>query len=498
MPKKIVISHFNNTAAVLYNNKIQELCSINSNYQVNDIYLGSIHNIFSSINAAFVNLGNDKKSGFIHMNDVKFLKRNYKLTRIADILSINQLLLVQVVKEPTLNKGPRLTANINLFGRYLVLMPFCNTINISRGIYDKNERSYLYALAVLLKPSTMGLLVRSAASGVSEAVLVEDLRLLKKQWYCIQKLAIVNSFPCLLYKDEDLVKKIVRDLYDCSIHTILSDSSKILNRVRYYLSKWHCISVNSRRGLKLLKQSESLLDKCNMSSTIKNALEPKVDLSIGGYLFIETYEAFTIIDVNSGSFNQASNSRENVLRLNCYAATEIAYQMRFRNINGIIVVDFIDMESYRDQLQLLEHFARVLSMDNAKPQIIQISKLGLVELTRRRREQSLFEFVYAQYNHMLFCDFDNMLLKQQEEMKNNDLVYKNINYLFFGTFFSEFIYVYNFILFNKDSWYLVNFQQVCFADLNYILIVPLTLYSHIVSFILPNTSKDSSNIYKII
>lgn len=482
MLKKIVISCFNNTAAVLCNNRIQEIFSINSSYQVNDIYLGSIHKIFVSINAAFVSLGDTKKSGFIHINDIRCLKKHHNQAQITDILSLNQLLLVQVIKEPTLNKGPRLTANINLFGRYLVLMPFCNTINVSRKIYDKNERSYLKALAILLKPATMGLLVRSSASGVNEAVLVEDLRLLKQQWYFIQKLAILNSFPCLLYKDEDLVKKIIRDLYDHSIHSIIADSSKILNRVRYYLSQWRCVSLNSDIGLTLLKQSESVVDKFYVNSTIISALKPKVKLSIGGYLFIETYEAFTIIDVNSGSFNQAHNSKETVLKTNCYAATEIAYQMRVRNINGVIIIDFIDMESHRDQLQLLDHFARLLSIDNARPQIIQMSKLGLVELTRRRREQSLFESFHHKYTNFSSINSNHALINNENTIRYNDLIYKNINNLFFGTFFYEAIYVYNFLIYDKNWLSLINFVRIDSSDLRYRCVAPLTLYSQVINY----------------
>lgn len=482
MLKKIVISCFNNTAAVLQNNRIQEIFSINSSYQVNDIYLGRVHKIFVSINAAFVSLGNNKQSGFIHINDARCLKKHYNYTQITDILSLNQLLLVQVIKEPTLNKGPRLTANINLFGRYVVLMPFCDTTNVSHKIYDRNERAYLQALAILLKPATMGLLVRSSASGINEAILVEDLRLLKQQWYFIQKLAIVNSLPCLLYKDEDLVKKLIRDLYDHRISTIVSDSSKILNRVRYYLNQWNCVSLNTKIGLKLLKQSEPVLDKFHINSTIVNALKPKVKLSIGGYLFIETYEAFTIIDVNSGSFNQAHNSKETVLKTNCYAATEIAYQIKVRNINGIIIIDFIDMESHRDQLQLLEHFARLLSIDNARPQIIQMSKLGLVELTRRRREQSLFESFHNHYLNFSGVSFNSTFSKSENTVEYNDLVYKNVNHLFFGTFFYEVIYIYQFMIYDKDWLDLIDFGRIHSFHLRYIFVAPSTLYSQVVNY----------------
>lgn len=483
MLKKIVISHFNNIAAILQNSKLQEIVTINHNYQVNDIYLGSIHKIFTGINAAFVNLGCSKKSGFIHFNDIKYLKKNHKLTHITEIVAIHQLILVQIIKEPTLSKGPRLTTNINLFGKYLVLMPFCNTINISHKIYDKNERAYLQALAVLLKPATMGLLIKSSAVGVNESVLLEDLRVLKQQWYFIQKLALVSSLPCLLYKDEDLVKKIIRDFYHDKIRLIITDSSNSLNRVRYYLNKWCCISPYSQVSLKLFKYSESILDKFHISSTIVNALKPKVSLSIGGYLFIETYEAFTIIDVNSGSFNSTDNSRETILKTNCYAATEIAYQLKVRNINGVIVVDFIDMDSHRDQLQLLEHFARVLSIDNAKPQIIQLSKLGLVELTRRRREQSLFEFFYSKCKHSSTSSFKSVLHSvSKDSVQDYNILYKSINTLFFSTVFHNTIYLSKYILFCNEKVKVINLVAINFLHLRYVFVVPLVFYSRIIDF----------------
>ncbi len=480
MLKKIVISRFNNTAAILQNSKIQEITTINNAYQINDIYLGSIHKIFTSINAAFVDLGNNKKSGFIHINDIKCLKKNQNLIHINDILSINQLVLVQIAKEPTLNKGPRLTACINLFGKYLVLMPFSNTISVSSKIYDANERSYLHAIAILLKPATMGLLIRSSACGINEEILLEDLQLLKQQWYFIQKLAINSAFPCLLYKDEDLVKKIIRDFYSDDIQTIVVDSLDSLGQIRYYLNRWRCISPDTNLKLQLFNQSESILEKFHINSAITNALRSKVDLSIGGYLFIESYEAFTIIDVNSGSFNPSDNSAENILRTNCYAATEIAYQLRLRNTNGVIIVDFIDMESHRDQLQLLEHFARILSIDKAKSQIIQLSKLGLVELTRRRREQSLFELFYEKYkSHSALCP--NFLNSGTQELGYYDDFNKSINALFFNCFFYKTIYVSKYLSYSSNYLQIVNLQKVNISHLSYSLMAPLLLYSQVVN-----------------
>lgn len=479
MTKKIVISRFNNIAAVLHNNKTQEIIAINDDYQVNDIYLGSVNKIFSSINAAFINLGNNQKSGFIHINDIKSLKKTHNLNNIADILSVNQIVIVQVIKEPTLNKGPRLTANINLFGRYLVLMPFCNTTGVSRQVYDDNERAYLHALAVLLKPSTMGLIVRASAKGVNEKALLEDFRLLKQQWYFIQKAVISNPYPSLLYKDEDLIKRIVRDFYEESIQKIIIDSADGLKKIKYYLNKWQCISSNQIK-LQLFASSECILEEFNINQSISEALKPKVKLSLGGYIFIESYEALTVIDVNSGSFNKSDNSRETVLRMNCYAATEIAYQLRIRNINGVVIVDFIDMQSYKDQLQLLEHFSGVLSYDNAKPQIIQLSELGLVELTRRRRGQTLFEL----FNKRKLGCFDmyanNIFASSFYSVKNNSILYKNINALFFKKNFPKYIKIPKQVVFSKNKISIHNSYSISLLHLRYAFIVPLVIYSEII------------------
>lgn len=403
MVKKIIISYFNNVAAILQNNKIQEIIVISKTYQVNDIYIGTVQKIFSSINAAFIKLGKYGKSGFIHISDIKPLKRGKFGSYITDILSINQLVLVQVIKEPTINKGPRLTANIHLYGRYLVLMPFCNMISISHKIYDENERTYLYALAVLLKPQTMGLLIKSSAQGISESVLIQDLDFLKDQWTFIQKSVISTYSPTLIYKDEDLIKRIIRDFYEDSIKKIIIDSKDGLKLVYYYLNKWNCIAPITSIKLQLYNQQKCILDQFNIRKTIKNALQPKVKLPSGGYIFIEKNEAFTVIDVNSGSFNKTDNSKEAILRTNFYAAIEIAQQLKIRNINGVIIVDFIDMYSQRDQLQLLEHFSNLLKIDHAKPQIVQLSELGLVELTRRRKGQSLQEIFSSIDSDSLDC-----------------------------------------------------------------------------------------------
>nr|YP_009511572.1 ribonuclease E [Melanthalia intermedia]AXI97449.1 ribonuclease E [Melanthalia intermedia] len=444
MVKKIVISHYNNLAAILQNNKIQEIITINNFYQVNDVYLGIVQKIFSSINAAFVKLNKEGKSGFIHFNDIKTLKKGRRVRCIREILSINQLILVQVTKEASTHKGPRLTTNIHLQGRYLTLMPFCNTICISRSIYDRNERTYLYSLGILLKPGRMGLLIKSAAKGIKDNIIVNDLNNLKKQWNFIEKAVTKTAHPLLVYKDEDLIKKIIRDFYEENIGKIIIDSKEGLSQLQYFLNKWSCVSSNTETMLQLYAQTECILDQFHVKQAIQNALQPKVKLPYGGHIIIENNEALTVIDVNSGSFNKSNNSREAILKTNFYAAIEIAYQLKIRNINGVIVIDFIDMFLQSDQLKLLEHFSRLLKLDNAKPRIVQLTELGLVELTRRRREQSLEELFIADKNLHIHTQthksrYLKSLNKKHKNYKSQEKLYayKNIQSLLFSKKFRK-------------------------------------------------------------
>lgn len=402
MTNTIVISCLHNMAAILYCGQIQKLVVANAHYQVSDIYLGCVDKIFSGINAAFINLGKNEYSGFIHISDTGPLKKKYYVNNITNILTIRQKILVQIIKEPTLNKGPRLTANITLSGRYIVLMPFSQSICISRKIYDEDERHYLKSLAILIKPATMGLLFRPSAVGVDEEIILSELKNLKEQWNFVQKSAINSYSPVLLYKDEDIVKKVIRDFYNNNTNNIVIDSNLGLKQLNYYIHTWHCNNSSTVPKIKLYSNNQCILDAFGINQAISRALIPKVDLILGGYMFIETLEAFTIIDVNSGSFNNSTSARETVLKTNCSAATEIAYQLQIRNITGVIIIDFIDMESQRDQLQLLEHFNKELSLDDAKPQIVQLSELGLVELTRRRQGKSLYELISSDSNYFYF------------------------------------------------------------------------------------------------
>lgn len=390
MPKQIIIAEEHRLAAVFAEDQIQELIVATGTHQVGDIYLGVVENVLPGIDAAFVNIGDSSRNGFIHVSDLGPLRLKRTAGAITELLAPQQKVLVQVMKEPTGTKGPRLTGNISLPGRYLVLMPYGRGVNLSRRITNEAERHRLRALGILVKPAGMGLLVRTEAEGVSEEAILEDLELLQRQWETIQQQAASSRPPQLLGRDDDFIQKVLRDVYSSDVNRIVVDTPEGVKRVKQHLKNWN---VNKPVGVLIDYHQEPIpiLDYFRVNAAIREALKPRVDLPSGGYIIIQPTEALTVIDVNSGSFTSSATSRETVLWTNCEAATEIARQLRLRNIAGVIIVDFIDMDSRRDQLQLLEHFSKALRADKARPQIAQLSELGLVELTRKRQGQNIYE-----------------------------------------------------------------------------------------------------------
>ena len=397
MIKKIIISQLNNIAAIIHNSKIQELIINKETYQIYDIYIGIVQKIFTSINAAFIKLNYNEKSGFIHISDTKYLynSKYYNFNNIAEVLSTQQKILVQIIKEPSITKGPRLTTNIHLSGQYVILMPLNNTICIGHNIYDENERSFLRALGILVKPFSMGILFKETSVGIEERILINDIHNLERRWNFIEKSAIEASGARLLYSDNNIVQRILRDHFNTSITLIITDSKNSIQQIHENLIYHNIKTDKTRLSIQLYKHRLCILEKFGITSTIFTMLKPKVEMASGVYLIIESSEALTTIDVNSGSFNNDKNNHDSMLQTNCLAATEIGYQIKIRNLNGIIIIDFIDMKSHQDQLILLEHLNKILLYDNAKPEIIQLSELGLVELTRRRRGQSMTEIFGA-------------------------------------------------------------------------------------------------------
>lgn len=391
MSKQIIIAEQHRIAAVFSEDQIQELIVATGSHQVSDIYLGIVENVLPGIDAAFVNIGDSERNGFIHVSDLGPLRLKRAAAPITELLVPQQKVLVQIMKEPTGNKGPRLTGNITLPGRYLVLMPFGRGVNLSRRIRNENERNRLRALAILVKPAGMGLLVRTEAESVPEEAIIEDLEALQRQWETIQQEALTSRAPSLLNRDDDFIQKVLRDVHSAEVNRIVVDSPTGTKRVKQHLLNWSGGKAPQGVLIDQHREKAPILEYFRVNAAIREALKPRVDLPSGGYIIIERTEALTVIDVNSGSFTRSATARETVLWTNCEAATEIARQLRLRNIAGVIVVDFIDMDSHRDKLQVLEQFTKALRADKARPQVAQLTELGLVELTRKRQGQNIYE-----------------------------------------------------------------------------------------------------------
>ncbi|XHX77608.1 MAG: Rne/Rng family ribonuclease [Stenomitos frigidus ULC029] len=391
MSKQIVIAEQHRIAAVFSEDQIQELIVATGSHQVSDVYLGIVENVLPGIDAAFVNIGDSERNGFIHVTDLGPLKLRRMAGSITELLAPQQKVLVQIMKEPTGNKGPRLTGNVSLPGRYLVLMPYGKGVNLSRRIRNENERNRLRALAILVKPAGMGIVVRTEAENMPEDAIIEDLEMLQKQWELVLQEATTTRAPALLNRDDDFIQRVLRDVYSADVNRIVVDSHTGLKRVRQQLTNWG--GGDLPRGVLIdhHRDRAPIMEYFRINAAIREALKPRTDLPSGGYVIIERTEALTVIDVNSGSFTRSATARETVLWTNCEAATEIARQLRLRNIAGIIVVDFIDMDQRRDQLQVLEHFNKALRADKSRPQIAQLTELGLVELTRKRQGKNIYE-----------------------------------------------------------------------------------------------------------
>ena len=386
MPQQIVIAEQLRIAAVLSDERVDELIVAQGRYQIGDVYLGTVENVLPGIDAAFVNIGESEKNGFIHVTDLGPLRLKKGAAGITELLEPRQKVLVQVMKEPTGTKGPRLTGNLALPGRYLVLQPHGQGVNISRRISAETERNRLRALGVLIKPPGAGLLIRTEAEGISDELLIDDLEALLRQWEAIQQAAETASPPVLLNRDEDFIHRILRDHMGPDLARVVVDDPAAVERVTGFLG-----ADGSTVLVEAHSEPDELLEHYKVNAAIRDALKPRVDLPSGGYVIIEPTEALTVIDVNSGSFTRSANARETVLWTNCEAAIEIARQLKLRNIGGVIIIDFIDMDSRRDQLQMLEHFTGAVRDDAARPQIAQLSELGLVELTRKRQGQNIYE-----------------------------------------------------------------------------------------------------------
>jgi ribonuclease E len=387
--KKIVIAERDNIAAVLENKKVTDFFIHRGDVLLGDVYLATVDNILPSIDAAFVNVGSDKM-GFLHAQDVM------GKGTLKEKLSPKQKLVVQVVKEPTGHKGPRVTTEISLPGRFLVLMPYEPGVSVSKKIENSKERARLKSIINLIKPVGIGVIIRTEAEGQSEADIQEDLEILLEKWNNIITSAETLTPPNLIYRDQDLLYRVIREACTEDVKEIIVDTPFAMNRVQSILQNWHMAKGTQ---VTLYKGSEPLLIAMDIHKEIKAALNVKVNMPSGGYLFIQQTEALTVIDVNSGKFISSATQDETILKTNIEAVHEIARQLRLRNIGGMIIIDFIDMMTRADKLAMMEELEIALEPDKAKPQVGQLSDLGLVELTRHRQGQSLSEIFTKKCPH---------------------------------------------------------------------------------------------------
>ncbi|WP_303674681.1 Rne/Rng family ribonuclease [Vampirovibrio chlorellavorus] len=379
--RKIIISENDNIAALMEDDRAVEFIIHRGDMLLGDVYLATVENILPSIDAAFVNVGGDKM-GFLHSSDVPG-KGDLK-----NRLEPKQQLVVQIMKEPTGHKGPRVSTNISLPGRFLVMMPESKGISISRKIVETAERSRLKSVVSLIKPPGVGVIIRTEASNQKESDITEDFETLLERWQNIVSMADTASPPTLLYRDQDLLYRVIREAVTEDVTEIVVDTAFGQQRAQQLLQNW-----NMDKGVKVThyQGNQPILVGTGVDKEIKLALNTKVPLPSGGYLYIQPTEALTVVDVNSGKFTSLQSQAETIKLTNLEACKEIARQLRLRNIGGMIIVDFIDMESRANQLTVLQSFENELAPDKSKPQIGQLSDLGLVEMTRHRQGQSLSE-----------------------------------------------------------------------------------------------------------
>ncbi len=381
---------FETRAAVLEDRKLVEIYIERADAPsiVGNIYLGRVKDILPGMQAAFVDIGIER-TAFLYVGEIVYPKEEVEQPTppIQYLLKQGQDILVQVIKEPMNAKGARVTTEITIPGRYAVLLPFSEFVGISRRL-DERERSRLKELADRIKPKGMGLIVRTAAAGVGEEDLRADVRRLRALWGKIGRRAKSSTPVRLIYSEPELAIRIVRDLFSADYRRIVIDDARTFNRVKAYLEQ---TSPELVGRVERYSERLPLFDRYNINDEIEAALRRKVWLRSGGYITIDATEALTAVDVNTGKFIGKASLEETIFKTNLEAAEEVVRQLRLRDIGGIIVIDFIDMARQSDREKVFRALNDALSRDRTKGRVIEISKLGLVEMTRKNVAQSLQE-----------------------------------------------------------------------------------------------------------
>jgi len=396
--------------ALMENHRLIELNKESSqghSFSVGDVFLGKVKKILPALNAAFVDIG-DSKEAFVHYLDLGlyfnsydgFVKKSNQNTNLSDlysniaigpalskdgrienVLKVGQMVIVQITKEPISTKGSRLTAEISLAGRNIVLLPFAQKVSVSQKISSKEERRRLESLVENILPKNYGAIIRTAAEGKNAAVLIAELKSLIEKWEGSWKTIARRKTVGLLFTEYSRTTTVLRDLLNETFTNVYVNDGKIYEETKKYIS---LISPEQEKIVKLYDGKEPIFDHFEVTRQIKSSFGKIVAMKQGSYLVIETTEALNVIDVNSGIRAKTNDQEENTYEVNRYAAEEVARQLRLRDMGGIVIVDFIDMDKREHRDGLFHYMEELMAKDRAKHNVLPLSKFGLMQITRQR------------------------------------------------------------------------------------------------------------------
>jgi ribonuclease G len=428
---------------------------------VGDIYLGRIARVLPGIRAAFIDIGM-KHDAFLHFSDIG--ERTQQLqdmlgdedsdlddedepngsdvaqpkaeTKLAEpqipTLKKGQEILIQIIKEPVNNKGVRVTSSVSLPGRFCVLLPYDNKVGISKKIYDFKERRRLRSIARQIVPNNYGLIIRTVAQKQDEEILKDDLKSLMKTWEKIEREAKSQNPPSLVYQDLNTTVSVIRDLFNSDISKIFVDSKKLHKEIKNYLD---LVQPAIAEKVELHKSSYGIFNTFKIEEQIKTLMGRKVPLPSGGYLIIEHTEAMVVIDVNSGKYAKSKDQESNSLKTDLEASREIARQLRLRDIGGIIVIDYIDLEDDKNRKKVYDELKKEFRKDRAKVSILPMSDFGLIQITRQRIRQNIVQALkevcpechgtglLTKSSHLVY-DLENWLKKFRRKSRERSIILK--------------------------------------------------------------------------
>jgi ribonuclease G len=416
-------------------------------FSVGDLYLGKVRKLIPGLNAAFIDIGFEKDA-FLHYTDLSpYVRSILKFTqlcmnkksdepfdfsrfrvepeivktgKIAEVLNGKPNILVQVLKEPIASKGPRLSCELSLPGRFVVLTPFNDVIAVSRKIHSSEERKRLHKIIEAVKPKNFGVIVRTAAEGSKTAELHEDLLALVDTWKLIQDNLKGATPPTKILSEQGKTTSMLRDLLSADFNRIVVNDRNLFTETKTYIQR---IAPEKSEIVSFYNNGTPIFDSFGITKQVKAAFGKTVNLPSGAYLVIEHTEALHVIDVNSGYKSASNNQEQNALETNLEAAAEIARQLRLRDIGGIIVVDFIDMKLPENKKKLLESMEKTMATDRAKHAVLPISKFGVMQITRQRMKPEV------NINTSELCPSCNGTGKISSSIVLADEIEKNLNYL---------------------------------------------------------------------